>query len=76
MKYAAVVLAVAFAVGRFTLVGESHSLSVSRSYEAFAHLYVGALIGAAITARQWFWASVALGLTAVEVVAFVLGGGL
>lgn len=63
-----------FAVGRFFVPG--HAASGAGSYEAAAHIWVGALIGAWIADRnerssRWCLA-LAIFLTAVETVAFIL----
>ncbi len=71
LRFLLVIAALLFAVGRFTLV--SHTpLSASGTYAAFAHLFVGGLIGAGFASGQQrasFW-GVAGALTVVEVVAF------
>lgn len=64
-------VAVVFAVGRFTLVMHQPP-SVSGTYTAFAHLFVGGLIGAGIACRgqrPFLWGVASL-LSAVELIAF------
>ena len=59
----------AFAALRLLL--PSHGLSPQDTFKDLAHVYVGGLFGAAIgTRRKSLWA-MALGLTAVEVVAAI-----
>ena len=48
MKIIVILVAVAICVGRFFVTG--HPLSLEGAYEAFAHLFVGGLNGAAIMA--------------------------
>lgn len=70
MKY--VVFAVSVAVAAMRFAQPTHALSPSGTYEAFAHLSVGVLIGAGIDKdRRWCWWA-AGALSAVEVLAFVL----
>jgi hypothetical protein len=46
---------------------------MSGSYEAAAHLFVGGLIGAwIVNRRRWIWLAVAIAITIVEVVAFMI----
>ncbi len=43
------------------------------SYEAFAHLFVGGLIGAWLVKRsEWKWLAMAIGVSLVELVMFIL----
>jgi hypothetical protein len=58
------------AVGRFLIPG--HALSLPGTYEAFAHLWVGGLLGAWCCSRNWrLLAAVGL-LSVLEVVLFLL----
>jgi hypothetical protein len=68
-----ILLAALFAVARL-FVGHREP-SLAGSYQALAHLFVGGLLGAWLVDRQqWAWCGwLALGLSAVEVLAFVLG---
>ncbi len=58
-----------FSVGRFFI--PSHGLSLTGTYEAFAHLFIGGLIGAWIGTRQTWLVWVIAGLSAVELLAFL-----
>lgn len=70
-----------FAWGRFTLAGPSSGrladhLTVSGSYQAFAHLWVAALFALAIPPRflpdrRRVFLALAIGLTLVETLAFL-----
>ena len=62
------VIAAIFSVIRFFI--PSHPLSPSGSYQALAHLFVGGLIGAWMASKEKWYGFLALGLTAVELVAF------
>lgn len=66
-----VVATVAFGVGRAFVTG-GHPLSLPGSYQAFAHLFVGGLIGAWIVCRDRLLLGMAAGLIAVELLAFGL----
>lgn len=61
-------VALAFAGARFFI--PTHAPSPAGSYEAFAHLFVGGLIGAALASKKWGYFWIAAALTGVEVVAF------
>lgn len=63
-----VFLAVCIAVARFFI--PAHPLSPHGSYEAFAHLFVGGLIGAWLVSRRWLYLWLVIVLSAVELVAF------
>jgi hypothetical protein len=58
----------AFALVRFTI--PSHAPSPAGSYEAFAHIYVGGLLGAWLATRERAYLAFVLALTAIETVAF------
>ena len=49
----------------------SHALSPTGSYEAFAHLFVGGLIGAWLISRENLYGLLALGMSAIEIIAFL-----
>lgn len=61
-------VAAGFGVARFLI--PTHALSPVGSYEAFAHLFVGGLLGAWLATRERPYLVIALALTAVEVLAF------
>jgi hypothetical protein len=62
------VVAVTFGVFRFTM--PSHPLSLPGTYEAFAHLFLGGLIGAWLISKDRFYLLLILALSVVETVAF------
>jgi hypothetical protein len=74
MRITIIALSMLFALGRFTASGQG--LSWPGSYEAFAHIWVGFLIAAAIYApgarRFSLWALAAI--TAIEIIAFLHRG--
>jgi hypothetical protein len=64
-------LSIVVALGRFTIPG--HGLSYAGTYEAFAHIWVGALIMLCFDARWRPLAPIALGvITALETVMFLM----
>lgn len=78
MKYQLVVVALTFAVLRFTIPMPGLDLSIASLYKDMAHIFVGVMFGAAIVSTiAWGWKSVwvwilAAGLTLVEVAAFFI----
>lgn len=62
------IIAIIMAGARFTI--PVHPITPHGSYEAFAHLFVGGLIGAWLASWKHFYLFVALALSAVELVAF------
>lgn len=62
------IVALAFGILRFSM--PSHQLSLPGTYEAFAHLFLGALIGAWLVSKNKFYLFLILALSAVETVAF------
>jgi hypothetical protein len=76
MKWLTLLLAaaaLAFAVGRFFM--EHRSPSLPGTYQAFAHLFVGGLLGAYFADRQGRrdCLYLALALSGVELLAFLVG---
>lgn len=73
MQVAVVVFACVLAALRFGI--DPHPVSADGTYEAVAHLFVGGLVGAAMTGcKCWqFLVGVAVTISLVEVVAAVLG---
>lgn len=71
------VLSLAVAIGRLFVPG--HDLSWAGTYEAFAHIWVGALIVLAWQDRDkrqgWTSLICLLGITLLETVMFMLKGG-
>lgn len=65
-------IALVFGVLRFSI--PSHQLSLPGTYEAFAHLFLGGLIGAWLVSKEKVYLLVVLALTAVELVAFFTKG--
>lgn len=61
-------LCIAVGVGRFFV--PTHDLSLPGTYEAFAHLLVGGLIGAWLVTRNGFYGSLVLFLSAIELFKF------
>lgn len=66
------IVALLFGVFRFSM--PSHQLSLPGTYEAFAHLFLGGLIGAWLVSKEKFYLLVVLALSAVELVAFFTKG--
>lgn len=62
--------AVAVAFMRITLPATS-GVTLAGAYQAFAHLFVGALIGAWFVSRDKFYGAVAVVLALVEVIVFL-----
>lgn len=62
-------VALTLATGRFLM--PTHALSVAGAYEAAAHLFVGGLIGAWFASRRRRYLLLAVGLSAVELFAFL-----
>ena len=65
-----VIASLAFAVGRFLI--ETHPLSLSGTYRAFAHLFVGGLIGAWLASRDRKLLYMVVCLSVLELSAFFL----
>lgn len=65
-----ILLAVIVTGGRFFVPG--HNLSLAGSYEAFAHLFVGGLIGAWIVSRKAWMLWIVGIMSVVELAAFLM----
>jgi hypothetical protein len=65
-----VLIAIAVGIGRPFL--SSHPLSLEGSYEAFAHLFVGGLIGAWLFKRQRLYLGLVIALSVVELASALL----
>jgi 1,4-dihydroxy-2-naphthoate octaprenyltransferase len=65
-----VLLTVAFGVLRFTM--PSQPLSWPGTYQAFAHIFLGFLLGAFVVSRKWHYLFFVLALSAVELTAFIM----
>jgi hypothetical protein len=63
--FSAVILAMILSL--FRISGD-----VRIAFQAVAHVYVGLLIGVALGQKKWTYAYIAIALTAVELVMFVL----
>ncbi len=63
-----VLVCVVFSVLRFFM--PTHSLSLPGTYQAFAHLFIGGLIGAWLVSKEKSYLFMLLALSAVELVAF------
>ena len=70
-KYTLVVVA-ALAVGIIRPFLTAHPLSAEGSYEAFAHLFVGGLIGAWLVTRERLYLGLVIGLSIVELATALL----
>ena len=66
--YLTCLFALAFCVGRFFVPG--HGLSLPGTYEAFAHLFVGGLIGGWVVCRKSWLLYVVGVMSLVELLAF------
>ena len=71
IKYALIVLA-ALAVGIVRPFLTAHPLSAEGIYEAFAHLFVGGLIGAWLVTRARLYLGLVTGLSIVELASALL----
>ena len=65
-------IVLAFAVARFLVPAVPIDLAVTGVFKDFAHLFVGGLFGAWLATWERKYLLLAVGLTVVEVVAFVL----
>ena len=71
--WALVLVSLLIAAGRFTVPG--HDLSWPGSYEALAHIWVGALMAMIVfDERRWTSAALLVGLTALETAMFLSRG--
>jgi hypothetical protein len=68
VNYMLIAIALLFGIARFFI--PVHPVSAFGSYEAFAHLFIGGLIGAWLVSRKWVYLSLVLALTAVETFVF------
>jgi hypothetical protein len=69
MKFAIIAIAIVLGVIRPYL--SPHPVSLQGSYEALAHLFVGAVIGAWLVTRARWLLVIGIGLTVVEVASAV-----
>jgi hypothetical protein len=68
-----IVVGITLGILRFTITPRLEIPTMSGSYEAAAHIFVGGLIGAWIVKpAKWIWLAVAIAITVVEVVAFMI----
>lgn len=65
-------IVLAFAVARFFVPAVAVDMTATGLFKDAAHLLVGGLFGAGLATRERRYLLLAVGLTAVEVVAFVL----
>jgi hypothetical protein len=70
-SYILLVAALVFSVLRFFM--PTHSLSFPGTYEAFAHLFLGGLIGAWAVSKEKFYMFLVVALSLVELAAFFHG---
>ena len=73
---ALLIVTLGLAIQRFRIVPRLNLPTAEGSYEAIAHLFVGGLIGAAFAtsvkaSRWWYW-SLAIGISLVELVCFIV----
>ncbi len=73
IKYPLILLS-ALAVGIVRPFLTAHPLSLEGSYEAFAHLFVGGLIGAWLVTRERLYLGLVIGLSIVELVSAFFKG--
>lgn len=71
MKNALTLLA-ALGVGVVRPFLTAHPLSLEGSYEAFAHLFVGGLIGAWLVTRERLYLGLVIGLSVIELASALL----
>lgn len=72
VNYMLIIIALLFGIARFFI--PTHPVSAFGSYEAFAHLFLGGLIGAWLVTRKWSYLFIILALTAVETFVFFTKG--
>jgi hypothetical protein len=66
-----VIISIIVGLGRFTIPG--HALSYAGSYEAFAHIFVGALLVLCFQERaRWIAVGCLAVITSLEIVMFML----
>lgn len=68
----AVLVTMAFAVGRFAIEPRLNLPTETGSYEAFVHLWVGGLVGFWWSNRDKRYLGLAAGITVFEVVMFIV----
>jgi uncharacterized membrane protein YdcZ (DUF606 family) len=68
VTYLVLLVALAFCLARPFAPG--HGVSLAGSYEAFAHLFVGGLLGAWVVCRRWWLLYVVGVMSLVELLAF------
>ena len=66
------ILLIAFGVGIARPFLTRHPLSLAGSYEAFAHLFIGGLIGAWLISRERLYLGLVIALSVVELVSALL----
>ena len=69
----AIVIVVAIATGALRPFLPTHPLSAPGSYEAFAHLFVGGVLGAWMVSRARWLLYIAISLSLVEVGSATIG---
>lgn len=71
MQYILLIITVLFGISRFTL--PVHGQIVQEDiFKDLAHVFVGFLFGYAVCSKNWKYWSLAIGLTVLEVVAFLV----
>lgn len=72
MDVALALITLAFGVMRFFITPRLDLPTMTGCYEAFVHLFVGGLIGAYIVKRNSVWLVLAVCITILEVVMFLV----
>lgn len=68
-----IIVTLAIAIGRFYITPRLDLPTTTGTYEAIAHLFVGGLFGAWLMDRcQWVWLCLALGVSLLELVMFLI----
>lgn len=73
MNYLLMLVTAAIALLRFEITPRLDLPTATGSYEAFAHLFVGGLIGAWLVKRtEWLWLEMAVAVSLLELVMFLV----
>lgn len=72
MKVLIVLLAMILGIGRLFITPRLNLPTAEGTYEAFAHLFVGGLIGACAAKPSRFYAALIVGLSLIELLAFLI----
>ena len=66
-----IILLIAFAIGLARFQIASTPVTAAGSYQAFAHLFVGGVFGAAIALRNKYYMAIGVGLSLLELFCFI-----